>query len=310
MPRLPRALVFALPLLLPSCGGGKTPSSSTSLPAASPTLASGAISLTVVDGRGQPVPNAVLRIDGVARSPRNPSGPVFEVERTLVGHALDIEREGFLLHQTFVPDRDRALDLFEVPEGAGKAWVQAFLYDGVISRSGTLARLLKPVSIVRGASIPAPTWAEVRPIWEEAADRMGAVTGYSFRLVDQVEAGSVAFTVELDPTLATGGYFDWFGTGNSIDRGTVRFRSATHLARPSLVLHELTHGFGFSHSDRTVDVMHPSAVTAEHSDRELAMVAAVKRRPAGTAFEDNVRGAATSLAATTGGQSYHCGDPR
>lgn len=223
MPRLPRALVLvAMPFLLPSCGGGKTPTSGTSLPAASPTPAGGAISLTVVDGRGQLVPNAVLKVDGVVRLPRNPSGPLFEIERTLVGHALDLEREGFLLHQTFVPDRDRTLDLFEVPEGAGKAWVQALLYDGVISRNGTLARLLKPVSIVRATSLPAPTWADVRPIWEEAA----------------------------------------------------------------------------------------SAVTAQHSDRELAMLAAVKRRPAGTAFEDNVRGAAASSAATTGGRSYHCGEGR
>lgn len=308
MPRLPRALVFALPLLL-SCGGGRTPSSSTSLPAASPTPAGGPISLSIVDGRGQPVPNAVLKVDGAARPPRSPGGPFFEIERSLAGHALDIEKDGFLVHQTYVPDRDRTLDLFEVPEGADKAWVEAFLYDGVISRNGTLARLLRPVCIVRGASVPAAIWADVRPVWEWAADRMGAVTGYPFRLADQVDAGSVGFTVELDPTLASGGYLDWFGTGNSIDRGTVRFRTRSHLARPSLVLHELTHGFGFSHSDRTVDVMHPSAVTAEHSDRELAMVAAVKRRPPGTAFEDDVRHAAASQARTVGGQSFHCGEP-
>lgn len=310
MPRLFhfRALRAVVPFVLLSCGGGgKTPTNSSTLP---PTRVPEArpISLTVVDAGGRPLTDAVLKVDGVAQSPRSGSGPVFEIGRALVGHALDIEKEGFLVHQTYVPDRNRELDLFEVPEGASKGWIQAFLYDGVISRNGTLARLSKPVSIVRGASVSAETWADVRAVWGDAAGQMGEATGFAFRLADQVEAGSVAYTVELDPALASGGYFDWFGTGNSIDRGTVRFRTPAHLARPSLVLHELTHGFGFSHSDRTVDVMHPSAVAGEHSDRERAMVAAVKRRPPGTAFEDNVRGTATSLAARTGGASYRCGE--
>ena len=109
--------------------------------------------------------------------------------------------------------------------------------------------------------------------------------------------GTVPYTFELSPDLATGGYFEWFGSADTIQRGTVQFRTAARMADFSLVLHELTHGFGLSHSDRVSDVMHPSAVAEAHSERERSVIDAVKRRPPGTAFEDNVRGAHGRLAA-------------
>jgi hypothetical protein len=263
--------------------------------------------LTVVDGEGTPVTGATLKVDGVSRSARVPAGHVFDVEGALAGHALDIERDGFLVHQNFVPEADRTLDLFEVPRDGSKAWIRTFLYDGVISLNGTLARLLQPVSIVRGNTITAADWARVRPVWEEAAERLSGVTGYSFRLASEPQAGTVAFTVDLDPALAFGGYFQWTGRSNVIGQGTVRFRNLDRLGQFSLVLHELTHGFGLSHSDRTIDVMHPSAVSSTHTERELLVIAAVRRRPANTAFEDNVR-AATSAAAGSVSRAYTCGE--
>jgi hypothetical protein len=254
------------------------------------------------------VPGATLKVDGTLRAPRTAGGSVFDIEGSLAGHALDVEKDGFLVHQNFVPDRDRALDLFEIPRDGSKAWIQALLYDGVISRSGTLARLLRPVAIVRGPSVPPEVWTGARAVWEEATERMGGVTGYAFELTEQPAAGSIAYTVELNPSLSSAGRFDWSGTNNVIERGTIQFRTPERLRQFSIVLHELTHGFGLSHSDRVSDLMHPSAVATAHSERELAVVSAVKRRPANTAFEDNVRNATSALAAASVSRSYACGD--
>jgi hypothetical protein len=263
--------------------------------------------VSLVDGNGAPVTGLALRVDGVPRSPRTPGGNVFDLERSLVGHALDAEKDGFLLHQAFVPDRDRPLDLFPVPPDGSKAWIKALLYDGVINRSGNLARLTRPVSLLRGASLSAADWERVRSVIAAAADRMGGVTGLSFQVVDQAAPGTVPFTFELAPSLGFGGYFEWFGAGDVIQRGTVQFRTVERMADFSLVLHELTHGFGLSHSDRASDVMHPSAVTEAHSERELSVIASIKRRPPGTAYEDNVRGATGALGRNPTSGSSACG---
>jgi hypothetical protein len=140
-----------------------------------------------------------------------------------------------------------------------------------------------------------------------AAERMGGITGFSFQLADQAAPGTVPYTFELEPTLSLGGYFEWFGSGDVIQRGTVQFRTVERMADFSLVLHELTHGFGLSHSDRVSDVMHPSAVTEAHSERELSVIASVKRRPPGTAYEDNVRVATGALGREPTSGSSACG---
>jgi len=267
------------------------------------------VALSLVDASGNDVSDARLQVDGVARSPRTAGGNVFDLDRSVVGHAMDVDRDGFLLHQTFVPDGDRRLDLFAVPRDGSKEWIHALLYDGVINRSFNLARLTRPVSILRGASVPVPDWEGVRSTVEAVANRMGGVTGVSFQVADQLVAGTVPYTFELTPTLGYGGYFEWFGAGDTIQRGTVQFRSIDYMADFSLVLHELTHGFGLSHSDRASDVMHPSAVSESHSERELSVIAAIKRRPPGTAYEDNVRGATGSLGRGPTSGSAACGPP-
>jgi len=309
--RFPGTALVALLALLPACGGGRGPSapSGTSSPAPLPTPPppTGTLAIAVVDGSGQPVPGAAVRVDGGPRSPRVPGGHVFDIERSLTGRPLDIDKGGFLIHETVVPDADRSLDLFAVPPDGSKAWIRALLYDGVISTSGTLARLLHPVSIVRGASVPPEAWAEVRSVWEQAAEQISDVTGYAFRLAAEPLAGSITYTIELDPTLTYGGYFNWSGHGNVIATGTIRFRGPGPLGAGSLVLHELTHGFGLSHSDRTSDVMHPSAVSSLHSERERVVIEAVRRRPPNTAFEDNVRDATRALARGLVTREFVCG---
>jgi hypothetical protein len=261
----------------------------------------------LVGGDGAPVMGAALTVDGTVRAPRMTGGHEFELDRSLVGHALDVDGAGFLVHQNLVPDRDRTLDLFAVPADASKDWIRNLLYDGAISRNGRLARLLRPVSIVRGTTLPLDTWVGVRATWEVAAGRLSGLTGYNFRLTDQAEPGTVAFTVEIDPQLSSGGYFEWTGAGNVIERGIIRFRTAGWLGQFSLVLHELTHGVGLSHSDRTTDVMHATAVSDNHSIRERHVIEAIKRRPANTAYEDNVRAATSSLARGRVSRSYDCG---
>lgn len=300
-----RTLLLLLAIVLPGCGGGggspSTPTSPTPPPATAP------VAVSLVDGDDGPVAGVALRVDGVLRTPRTPGGNVFDLDRSLVGHALDAERDGFLVHQTFVPDRDRPIDLFEVPQGGSKAWMKNLLYDGVINRSGNLARLTRGVSLLRGQSVPAADWERARGVLEAAALRMGGVTGFPFQVADRPLPGTVPYTFEITPDLPTGGYFEWFGSADTIERGTVQFRTAARMADFSLVLHELTHGFGLSHSDRASDLMHPSAVAEAHSERERSVIDAVKRRPPGTAFEDNVRGAlgARRLGATSG--SSACG---
>jgi hypothetical protein len=263
--------------------------------------------VSLVDGDGGSVAGVALRVDGALRAPRTAGGNVFDLDRTLVAHALDAERDGFLVHQTLVPDRDQALDLFEVPPDGSKAWIKNLLYDGVINRSGNLARLTRPVTLLRGASVSVQDWERARDVLAAAADRMGGVTGFSFQLADAVRPGTVPYTFEITPDLATGAYFEWFGTGDTIERATVQFRGASRMTDFSLVLHELTHGFGLSHSDRASDVMHPSAVAETHSERERSVIDSVKRRPPGTAYEDNVRGAtgARRMGSTSG--SSFCG---
>jgi hypothetical protein len=265
--------------------------------------------LSLVDGDGNAVSEARVQVDGVLRSARTAGGSIFDLDRGVVGHALEIDRDGFLLHQDFVPDRDRMLDLFAIPRDASKDWIHTLLYDGVINRSFNLARLTRPVSILRGASVSAADWEGVRGAIEAVANRMGGVTGLSFQVADQLVSGTVPYTFELTPTLGYGAYFEWFGAGDTIQRGTVQFRSVSRMADFSLVLHELTHGFGLSHSDRVSDVMHPSAVSETHSEREQAVIAAIKRRPPGTAYEDNVRAATGSLGRGPTSGSAACGAP-
>jgi hypothetical protein len=263
--------------------------------------------VSLVEGDGGPVTSAALRVDGVLRAPRTPGGNVFDLDRSLVGHALDADKDGFLVHQAFVPDRDRSLDLFEVPRDGSKAWIKNLLYDGAINRSGNLARLTRPVSLLRGASVPMGDWERVRGVLTAAALRMGGVTGFSFQVADQAPPGTVPYTFELTPNLGNAGYFEWFGSADVIERATVQFRTVARMEDFSLVLHELTHGFGLSHSDRVSDVMHPSAVTEAHSERELSVIASVKRRPPGTAYEDNVRGATGTLRRGPASGSSACG---
>jgi hypothetical protein len=301
--RLHFLIITALVLLL-RCGHGESPSRP-SVP--SPIPSTTAVTLSLVDGDGKAVSDARLEVDGVSRSARTAGGNVFDLDRGVVGHALDVDREGFLLHQDFVPDRDRALDLFAVPKDGSKAWIRALLYDGVIDRSFNLARLTQPVSILRGASVSAEDWEHVRGVVLAASNRMGGVTGLAFQVTDHLLPGTIPYTFELNPTLGYGGYFEWFGAGDTIQRGTVQFRSVEHMASFSLVLHELTHGFGLSHSDRITDVMHPSAVSDTHSERELGVIASVKRRPPGTAYEDNVRAATRVQAREPASGSAACG---
>ena len=300
-----RTLLLLVAIVLPACGGGGGSPSSPTSPSPPPSTAPVAVSL--VEGDGGPVSGVALRVDGVLRAPRTQGGSVFDLDRSLVGHALDAERAGFLVHQTFVPDRDRPIDLFEVPKDGSKAWIKNLLYDGAINRSGNLARLTRGVSLLRGASVPAGDWERARGVLAAAADRMGGVTGFPFQVADRLLPGTVPYTFELSSDLPTGGYFEWFGSDDTIERGTVQFRTAARMADFSLVLHELTHGFGLSHSDRVSDVMHPSAVAEAHSERERSVIDAIKHRPAGTAFEDNVRGAlgARRLGPTSG--SSACG---
>lgn len=301
---LSRRLLLGIALALPACGGGGSPSSPAS---PSPPPPAGPVAVSLVDGDGAPVLDLALSVDGVPRAPRTPGGSVFDLDRSLAGHPLDAQKDGFLLYQAFVPDRDRPLDLFPVPRDGSKAWIKSLLYDGVINRSGNLARLTKPVSLVRGETLTADEWAGVRDVIEAAALRMGGVTGYSFQLTDAPLPGTVVYTFDLAPTLSFGGYFEWSGSADVIERGTVQFRNLDRLRDFSLVLHELTHGFGLSHSDRASDVMHPSAVTEAHSERELSVIASIKRRPPGTAYEDNVRVATGSLGRGASSGSLACG---
>jgi hypothetical protein len=303
-PRPPLVLVLAALALAAACGGGGTPSSPAT-PA--PTLAPATIAVSLVDGDGAPVEGATLKVDGIGRAPRSVGGSVFDLERGLVGHALDVERDGYLVHQALVPERERRFDLFEVPADASKTWIQNLLYDGVINRSGRLARLTRGVSIVRGASVPEADWARARDVLALAADRMGGVTGFPFQVVDEALPGTVSYRVELDPSISYGAYFEWRGTDDVIERATVAFRTPGLMSDFSLVLHELTHGFGLSHSDRRSDVMHPAAVTDTHSDRELLVISSVKRRPPGTSFEDNVRTATGALSRTPTTGAHGCG---
>jgi hypothetical protein len=296
--------IAAGPLL--GCGSGGSPSAP-SVPSPAPSTST--VVLSIVDGEGNAVSAARLVVDGVARAARTAEGNVYDLERGVVGHAMEVDREGFLLHQGFVPDRDRALDLFALPPDGSKAWIRALLYDGVINRSSNLARLTRPVSILRGSSVSAGDWERVRGPVEAVANRMGGITGFSFQLRDQLVPGTVPYTFELTPNLGYGGYFEWFGAGDTIQRGTVQFRSVEHMEDFSLVLHELTHGFGLSHSDRVSDVMHPSAVSDTHSARELSVIATIKRRPPGTAYEDNVRAATGALARGPTFGSLGCGTP-
>jgi hypothetical protein len=88
------------------------------------------------------------------------------------------------------------VDLFQVPDRGSKAWVRAMLYDAAFSPGGTLVRLQRAVSIVRGASVPDADWERVRSVWEQAAGRMSEVTGTAFRVVQQPEPGTVVYSVE------------------------------------------------------------------------------------------------------------------
>jgi hypothetical protein len=309
MGALPVRRVFVrLAIVLPfvACGGGGNPSAPAT-PA--PTLPPAAVTVSLVDGEGGPVSGVALRVDGVLRAPRTPGGNVFDLDRSLIGHALDAEKDGFLVHQAFVPARDRPLDLFPVPADGSKAWIKSMLYDGVINGNGTLARLTRPVSLVPGASLTALDWARVRDVVEAAGMRMGGITGLPFQMADQPLGGTVAYTFDVDPAMPFTAYFEWSGRGDVIERGAVRFRSLDRMREFRTVLHELTHGFGLSHSDRSRDLMFPAPATDAHSERELLLVAAVKRRPPGTAFEDNVRAATGSQARGASSGSFECGPP-
>ncbi len=300
-----RLLTLVLAAAVSSCGGGGAPSTGDPLPTPNPSLAP-ILSVSVVDGAGAPVTDAAVTVDGIARAPRMAGSHVYDVERALVGRALGVDREGFLFHQALVPAQDLVADLFPIPDGGGKTWIRAMLYDAAFSPGGTLVRLLRPVSIVRGASVPDADWARVRSVWEQAAGRMSDVTGTAFRVVEQPEPGTVVYSVEIAPDQATLGMFHWSGPRNVIERGTASFRSNLGLGRLSLVLHELTHGFGLNHSDRATDVMHPEAVSAFHSEREEQLILSLRRRPAQTAFEDDVRNAARSSSGESSG-SHSCG---
>ena len=298
------AIALGAVLALAACGGGGSPSAPVSPPPPSPAAR---IALSLVDGDGSAIPDVSLRVDGVPQAPRVPGGHVFDLEPGLVGRGLEADKEGFLLHQAFVPAQDRALDLFEVPRDGSKEWIRNLLYDGVINRSGRLARLTRPVSVVRGESVPPEEWEYALPLLRAAAERMTAVTGFAFEVADQPAIGTVPYTVELEGNLTHLGYFQWTGTADTIQRGTIRFRDAGRMNDFSLVLHELTHGFGLSHSDRITDVMHPFAFAETHTAREQSVIAAVRRRPPGTAYEDDVRGATGPLGHVAASGSSFCG---
>jgi hypothetical protein len=180
-----------------SCGGGRggTPSTGGPLPTPNPSLAP-ILSVSVVDGAGAPVTDAAVTVDGLAWAPRTTGSHVYDLERALVGRTLGVDRDDFLFHQALVPAQDLAVDLFQVPDRGSKAWVRAMLYDAAFSPGGTLVRLQRAVSIVRGASVPDADWERVRSVWEQAAGRMSEVTGTAFRVVQQPEPGTVVYSEE------------------------------------------------------------------------------------------------------------------
>jgi hypothetical protein len=262
--------------------------------------------VSVVDGSGQGVAGAVLRVDGVERAPQAGSASSFELERALAGHSLGIEKAGFLLHQNFVPTASRSLDLFAVPASVDKSWVKLILYDGTINTSGKLARLTRPVSIVRGASVPVADWTSVLPVWREAAARMTSVTGFAFQVADAPLSGTSVYTVELAPTIRYWANFRWYGGRDTIESGTMQFLNQDRLGQENLILHELTHGFGLSHSSLPDDLMYPLVYATAHSPRELSIVDGVKRQPPGTAWEDDVRGALAASLEARSSRAFGC----
>src|SRR5262249_62070383 len=137
--------------LLAACGGGSSPTSPT------PSAPSGVV-VSVVDASGRPVPGVSFRVDGVVRAAQAGSSASFELDRTLIGHSLDIEKAGFLLHQDSVPPASRSLELFAVPPTEARAGVKLILYDGTINVSASLARLTLPGPHDRGPPDSPPTW--------------------------------------------------------------------------------------------------------------------------------------------------------
>jgi hypothetical protein len=272
-----------------------------------PTPSGSSRTLSVVSGEtGLPVRSGIVTV-GDRPYPIDPNGTI-TVSGPVTGTSIDVDAPTFLLRQTSLgASSELLLWPRQSDTGLDEVFTRAVVYG---SGAGTGDRLIRwAPDVTRVAVVPSPE-IQSDPIAMEThrracailTDANGVVT---FSVDSSPVAGRMIATAvdPTDPLAQTGAGIHRSYSGYFITGGTIVFRRATGPRSLGVLLHELGHGFGLSHSlNGARDIMGPGP--DDHVDfsaaEKLAMRLMLTRR-GGNQFPDNDRGLVPASAASGSG---------
>ena len=220
-----------------------------------------------------------------------------------IGGSVAISVPGYLRRETTLPGGGR-ISVWPAADRTEEEYTRTLVYvnaiDNVTER--TLFRL--PIGAYEVSLSPELDVPTIRDVFNRVFSRIreatrGAVT---FGLGGSVPLVVVSIDASVAPFAA---FTNWNSSGGYINSGRIRVINLARAQDEALLLHEFGHMSGLQHSNRTDDVMHPSARISQMTTRELVTVAMLFQRPAGTRFPDSDGG--LSFRSSMTDRQFSCG---
>ena len=238
-------------------------------------------------GGGTTAPSELVRVlDGIAGTPV-PGEPL----RAAPGDRVTVQREGYLRRDTVVRS-ERTISLW--PVTVDEAFVRTLVY-GEAAAGNRLVRWATP-SVPVSRDFPADVIEAVRP-WVELVP---SDTPLMTITVDPDDPGWAQFTPEAVGFALT----QISPTDARILSVRLVFRAAAAVGLPGVLLHEVGHGLGLSHSARREDLMFPTTQRASpvfSADERILLTMMYRQRRAGQRPPDDDQALAAAAAAPAAG---------
>ena len=315
MRRLFAPLVVALTVACHNGGAAFSPTGSTGSPTGSTGLPGGsrgsASAMILVSGEtGLPVAGARVSVSGQAYT-SDPAGQVLLSGLSFASSELDIQATGYLERQTALSASSHLLTLWPrlSPTGLDEEGTARIVYGCGPTGCATGAEVL--IRLPRGTAVLVPSpEIQADPSAMQALEdgarhlsenTLGKVT---IELATGPRAGAASVTVSVDlhdPVILAQGAGAVtrreLSAASEIVRASVAFRSLDLVRRLPLVMHELGHVFGLSHSGRASDIMWtgPEIYSlGNYSARERLAIGLMLQRVPGNRLPDDDRAALTA----------------
>ncbi|MEK7515097.1 MAG: hypothetical protein AAB608_01820 [Patescibacteria group bacterium] len=292
--RINALFVLILSLTLAACGG-KSPSSPTTEPTATPTPSAQTVSVRVFSGwDDMPISGGASIATPAGRVTTSASGEVSVSLRS--GDAVDVSAPGHRDYNTvYRGENPWNVYLWNTTVVSGE-YIDALVYNEWVPGR----RLSRPaagnVGLAPSAEISAD--AQAMNVINACAGEMTTATQ---RASVSVGGAGVQFALLIDPALAgvasgsTGNTF----SGNIVSASRIRF-VGTVIFSLNVPCHEIGHGLGLGHSVSPDDIMRGDRVITRQtlSASERYILRMMFRRRPGTSAPDNDRDVTAALSTT------------